>query len=661
MSEAANPAGMDERRREPGAAGGPSTNVEAVRDAIVTLDRDGRIRSWSPQAEKSFGWTEPQVLGRFFADAVIPIRHRDAHRVGLVNYLQSGEASTLGKVLELSAVRAGGEEFPVEIAISPALGQGADVTFVAFIRDISARIAADEASARSRVEDADILRQKRSVEASQARQHAERMRELEHLKTEFMKLASHELRGPLTVIRGYLSMLAEGSLTEVAQVLPVLVSKADHMNLLLNQMLEVARLEEGGVRLTLKRTDLRSLVAEAFEMLRPAATANHDLTIEVGDQQLDVMVDPTRVRDIVASLLDNAIKYSPEGGRVTCGIAANADAVLVSVTDEGVGISPSEMPRLFTRFGRIVNADNSQINGSGMGLYVAREVALLHGGDLVATSQPGVGTTFRLTLPLASTLERRQSAGARAPQPIGQYGFDLANLQLNDMVRLGSALKRIVGEATDVEGAADAVARHLYGQLIDTERGRRGCALVRVYKTEPYALLREDEAAFARAAAQDVRPAPDMKCLTLVGSAGDLAEWNEPGKSRGHRVIPLPSESAVAASPMVAQLLKQLGLDVGALVASDASLLLSANPGTYGVFYVPEAVGSLFIPAQDDFVVPHGIKSVVGFGGLLVNGEVLVVILFTKVAVPKATAAMFRVLTHPLLRSFEPVMSQQRT
>ena len=79
MSEAANPAGMDERRTEPETAGAPSATVEVALDAIVTLDRDGRIRSWSPQAEKSFGWTEPEVLGRFFADAVIPVRHRDAH------------------------------------------------------------------------------------------------------------------------------------------------------------------------------------------------------------------------------------------------------------------------------------------------------------------------------------------------------------------------------------------------------------------------------------------------------------------------------------------------------------------------------------------------------------------------------------------------------
>ncbi|HEV1997696.1 MAG TPA: HAMP domain-containing sensor histidine kinase, partial [Candidatus Dormibacteraeota bacterium] len=499
------------------------------------------------------------------------------------------------------------------------------------------------------------------VEASQARQHAERMRELEHLKTEFMKLASHELRGPLTIIRGYLSMLADGSLADVDPVLPVLVSKADQMNLLLNQMLEVARLDEGGVRLALRRVDIRQLVSEAFEMLRPVATSKHTLTLRLGTQPLDVLADPTRVRDIVASLMDNAIKYSPDGGRVTCSVTSNEDAALVSITDQGVGIAPSEMPRLFTRFGRIVNEDNSQVDGSGMGLYVSREIALLHGGDLMASSQRRLGTTFRLTLPLAETLERRQPASARVPLPIGQYGFELANLQSNDMIRLGSALQRLAGEATDLEGAAGAITRHLYGQLIDTVAGRRSCALVRLYKTEPYALLRPEEAAFARAATGDPRPAPDMTCLTLLGSAGDLKDWNHPAASRAHRVIPLPSESAVAASPMVAQLLKQLGLDVGALVAPDASLLINANPGTHGVFYVPEAAGSPFIPAQEQFVIPHRIKSVVGFGGMLVNGEVLVVILFSKVAVPKASAAMFRVLTHGLLRSFEPLLTRQRT
>jgi signal transduction histidine kinase len=181
----------------------------------------------------------------------------------------------------------------------------------------------------------------------------------------------------------------------------VLDAKARHMNLLVNQMLEAARLEDGRLQVDLQRLDLRRPVAQAYEEARLLAPATLDVQLDEPGDPVPVHGDELRLLAVVQNLLDNAIKYSPDGGTVRCRVEQREGAALVEVTDQGVGIAADDMPTLFTRFGRVVTSENSHIPGAGLGLYLCRELAQMHGGELSASSEEGRGSTFRLSLPLA--------------------------------------------------------------------------------------------------------------------------------------------------------------------------------------------------------------------------------------------------------------------
>jgi signal transduction histidine kinase len=237
------------------------------------------------------------------------------------------------------------------------------------------------------------------------RREGERMAELEDIKSKFLRLASHELRSPLAVLRGYLSMLGDGTFgepdAEVANVYAVLDAKAGQMEMLVTQMLEAARLEEGRLRMDLRRLDLRAAVRDAFASSRLTARPVHDLRLVLPEEPVEVVADAWRVTTIVANLLDNAIKYSLDGGLVRCAVRTEGDSAVVEVADRGLGIAESDRATLFTRFGRIVTKENSHIQGTGLGLYLSRELAHMQGGTLDVTSKAGAGSTFTLTLPLA--------------------------------------------------------------------------------------------------------------------------------------------------------------------------------------------------------------------------------------------------------------------
>jgi hypothetical protein len=140
-------------------------------------------------------------------------------------------------------------------------------------------------------------------------------------------------------------------------------------------------------------------------------------------------------------------------------------------------------------------------------------------------------------------------------------------------------------------------------------------------------------------------PSAEMKCLVLLASAGDEPEWNSRHGSRGHKAIPLPSEEAVGQAPMISSLITQLGLSVGTVLKPEPALLLDLEQKTYNVFFVQEALGSPHIPAQEDFVAPHGIRSILGSGGLLPSGDMFAVIMFLKVPVSVEAANLFRTLS----------------
>jgi signal transduction histidine kinase len=232
-----------------------------------------------------------------------------------------------------------------------------------------------------------------------------RTAELERAKSDFMRLASHELRGPVAVLRGYLSMLDEGALGELPEparrVMPVLLGKVQAMNWLVDEMLETARLEDSRLQLHVAPIELGALARGVVANVRHTLPAGHTLRLETAESRVDVVADPQRVTTMMTNLLDNAIKYSPEGGEVVCSVRGDRGKALVAVSDQGIGIEPRDQARLFTRFGRVASGGSREIGGTGLGLYLSRELARLHGGDITVRSEPGRGSTFTIELPLA--------------------------------------------------------------------------------------------------------------------------------------------------------------------------------------------------------------------------------------------------------------------
>jgi signal transduction histidine kinase len=238
------------------------------------------------------------------------------------------------------------------------------------------------------------------------RREVTRLAALDKVKSDFLDLVSHELRGPLSVARGYVSMLSDGTLGELdgraATVLPIVLGKLDEISRLVDQMLLTARLEDSRLHLDLHRVDVRRLAVDAVGLARQRSGGGEAVVLDdEGDDELVCMVDGSRIATVLGNLLDNAVKYSPPGAEVHCTVHREGDNATVAVSDHGGGIADADRDRLFTRFGRLPTPANRGIAGTGLGLYISRELARRHGGDISVDSHEGEGSTFTLSLPLA--------------------------------------------------------------------------------------------------------------------------------------------------------------------------------------------------------------------------------------------------------------------
>jgi hypothetical protein len=220
--------------------------------------------------------------------------------------------------------------------------------------------------------------------------------------------------------------------------------------------------------------------------------------------------------------------------------------------------------------------------------------------------------------------------------------FDLSSLKLSEMTELGIALRATGAGAKSIEEIAGRMVSLLYSEFVDSRSGTPACALMRFYLTVDYAELDEDLRAFGDRLMAGHQLSPDTQCLTLLATKGEEEAWNSRKTSIGHQTIPLPSQQVVQAIPMISQLISQMGLDVATVIAPDPAVVLELEQRTYNVFFIPEAAGNPYIPAQEGFVIPNRIRSVLGFGGLLPSGKVYALLMFTRVPVSRAVADIFR-------------------
>lgn len=234
------------------------------------------------------------------------------------------------------------------------------------------------------------------------------LRRLDELKSNFVAVAAHELRSPLAVIQGYAEMLADGDVGPLSEgqreYLGAIQKSTQRLLHITSSLLDVTRIEAGRMDLVLQPTDLPALVWAAVAEFQTLLTARRQyLTLHHAPALPPALCDPTRATQIVGNLVSNAIKYTPEQGHIRIAVDAAAEEgfLQVSVTDDGLGIAPEDQEKLFDRFFRAASAAKTGAGGTGLGLYIARALVELHGGRIWLSSEPGKGSTFYVTFPIA--------------------------------------------------------------------------------------------------------------------------------------------------------------------------------------------------------------------------------------------------------------------
>ena len=357
--------------------------LDTALDSIITSDETGRITEFNAAAEAAFGYKKAEVIGRQMADLIIPHRYRERHREGMKRYLATGEAHVLGRRIEIEALRADGSELPVELAIVRVPLPG-PAFFTAYIRDLTER---------------------KRLEADQARLLKE-SEEANRAKSEFLATMSHELRTPLNAISGYTELLKmglRGPVTEeqVADLERINRSQS-HLLGIINDILQFAKLESGQLEMTVDEFPVETALDTAEELVRPQLEAKKISYARLrGDKSAKVRADSDRFQQIVLNLLSNALKFTPEGGRITVAWRIEQQRFLIDVADTGIGIAVDQFERIFDPFVQVQSGTTRTSEGVGLGLAISRDMARQMGGDVYVKSELGNGATFTLALPQA--------------------------------------------------------------------------------------------------------------------------------------------------------------------------------------------------------------------------------------------------------------------
>ena len=249
----------------------------------------------------------------------------------------------------------------------------------------------------------------------------DRLRDLERAKSQCLALAAHELSNPLSALLTHVSLIEQGAFgnvsPELIAVLPVLDARLREMDQLVRWLTDVSRLEDSRFDLGLETVELRGLAEQAVAAVEARSWPRRRIHLSAAAARVTVQADPLRLVTALQNLLDNALKYSPPDRLVSCRLEVAGGFALVSVRDRGAGIPPERRPRLFTRFGRLVD-EGSPVKGTGLGLYLSREIARAHGGDITYQPRPRGGSRFTLRLPLAAPARERASAQRVDPRQL---------------------------------------------------------------------------------------------------------------------------------------------------------------------------------------------------------------------------------------------------
>jgi len=356
--------------------------LESLPDAIVIVNDSGRIVHVNAQAGQLFGHAPQALIGEAM-EVLLPARLRAQHVPQRSAYLQAPGQRPMGRGLDLHGLHADGHEFPVEISLSPVALDGRRLVISA-IRDISDRKAIEQALQQKNLE---------LERANRAKDH-------------FLATMSHELRTPMNAILGFTGLMLmklPGPLTDTQERhLQHVQSSGKHLLSLINDLLDLAKIESGHVELACEPVDARPVIEEVVTALRPAAHARQlTLKTDLLPGPVPVMADRRALHQVVLNLTGNAIKFTQQGQVCLRARPSTPDlaTVALEVTDTGVGIAPDDVQRLFQAFVQVGDWRTRRGEGTGLGLHLSRKLTDLMGGTLAVTSVLGEGSTFTLTLP----------------------------------------------------------------------------------------------------------------------------------------------------------------------------------------------------------------------------------------------------------------------
>jgi PAS domain S-box-containing protein len=400
--------------------------IEQIHDAVLTTDLDGRITSWNRGAERMFGTSAEETLGRNIRDFYAPEVRGEVNR-----RIRDASGATGWHETETRMLRRDGSAFDILVSTSLLYDpQGAVRGYIGFGIDITERKRAEAA----------LVEAKEAAERSNA------------AKSEFLSRMSHELRTPLNAILGFAQVL-ELDIKDARQRddLREILRAGGHLLQLIADLLDLSRIESGRLALSLEPVELADAVDAAVALVVPQL-APAGVTLESGSAECRsamIVADATRLRQVLVNLLSNAVKYNRPGGtiRLEC-VQGEADTVIVKVIDTGRGIAPEQMGRLFEPFERL-GAETSGVEGAGIGLALSKRLIEAMGGAIGASSKPGQGSTFWVDLPRSRASSPSQAAALRAPL-VQAEGSRLQVLYIEDNPANLRLVKQVLGRLPGV-------------------------------------------------------------------------------------------------------------------------------------------------------------------------------------------------------------------
>jgi len=373
--------------------------LDAAPDGIIQVDRNGEIVLSNRAVEQMFGYARKELLGQR-VEALIPEELRARHQMHRERYRAAPATRPMGTGLVLEGQRKDGSRFPVEISLSPAQPLEGRYSTTAIIRDITER---RNLEAGFRASQETYLRE--LIETNQQLElHTREIERANRLKSEFLASMSHELRTPLHTIIGFSELLAEelqGPLNEKQKRFVGHIHRDSlHLLELINDILDLSKIEAGRLELRPEAFDFKTLVEESFAAVRAVTRAKSIRTetdVAVGGA---VEADRLRIKQVLVNLLSNAAKFTPEGGGVKVHTRVEGGDVVTSVADTGIGIPAEEQEAIFDEFYQTGVTTKGVREGTGLGLAITKRLVDSHGGSIRVESAPGKGSCFTFTIPL---------------------------------------------------------------------------------------------------------------------------------------------------------------------------------------------------------------------------------------------------------------------